>query len=58
MTMQQVHIKKLWSKDYEEQNLNTWSFDALEKWANKKDGEMKTKLLDAITIFKKKSFSH
>jgi hypothetical protein len=43
-----------WLDKYKEQNLNSWSFDELENWANKKESPKKEKLLEAIEVFKSK----
>ncbi|HLD23136.1 MAG TPA: tetratricopeptide repeat protein, partial [Sulfuricurvum sp.] len=49
----EVELDK-WLDEYKEQNLGNWRFDELVRWANRKEGEIKEKLLEAIEIFKTK----
>jgi len=45
---------KIWEEQYKDENLKDWSFDILENWVITKEGKVKEKLLEAITIFKSK----
>lgn len=49
----EVNLDK-WLNDYQEYNLGDWSFFELDRWVNKKEGEIKEKLLEAINVFKTK----
>jgi len=43
-----------WLDKYKEQNIGNWSFDELNRWVTRKEGEIKEKLLEAIEVFKTK----
>ena len=44
-----------WLGKYNDQTLNNWSFNDLDRWINnKKEGKVKDKLLEAIEVFKTK----
>lgn len=49
----EIDINK-WLDEYKEYNLGDWSFDELDRWVNRKEGEIKEKLLKAIEVFKTK----
>lgn len=49
----EINISK-WLDEYKEYNLGDWSFYELDRWANRKEGEIKEKLLEAIKVFKTK----